>query len=324
VIEPSSSVVAASEPSTTGGGAGARRWIALGAVALALAIGVGLQVTRFAGRFRDNVALFSSPQLADGVPAAWNERVASRWLAVRFVTAGGERGFSPWRVGLWSGAWFLLAELALLAARGRSQWIWTHLFGLFAGVSCGYFLDPELRSYPWDLPALAVFVVALQLFDRDRRRWLLALVPIGVLFKETALLLPLLWLPGSRPRARRAAWVGAGLGLGLAAKLVAHLLGATAGGGAALALPSTELLLNLRHLRLTWLSIYTPLLFNAGTLVALALLPARGSRGTALRLLGGAFAAAALVFARLPEARIWFELLPVALLALERSASAAR
>ena len=305
----------------------ARRRLAALAVALALAAGLSVQIGRIAGAFPDNIALFSSPAGPAAFPAAWSGRLASRVLAFRFVLRTEGERFSPQRVGAWTGVWFLLAALSLVALRGDSPWIYGHLLGGCAGISLGYFLDWELRVYPWDLPAYFFFTLGVALYARGRALPLVLLVPVAVAFKETALLLVILlaFLPGSV--AKRTALVAAGLALGFGAKLALDLW---AGSDRLVLTMSThhasELLLvtNLRYLRDAWASPYSPLLFNAGTLLALLLVPAAGTKARALRLLAGVFALSVFLFGFIREARVWFELLPVALFALELDGRAAR
>jgi len=304
----------------------ARRALAVVAVALALAAALTQQVTRIAPAHPDSVGLFSSIRLPADAPDAWRGRLAARELAVGFVTGAGRHGFSPARVGLWSGAWFLVTALVLLAWRRRSDWIWLYLFGTFAAVSSGYFLDETLRVYPWDLPALCCFTLAIVAFDRGRGAALVALVPLAVPFKETALLLPLLLLfLDRRPRARRLGLAAAALALGVAARVA---LNVAAGSGHLLLNSDTRwhgdlyALVNLHYLLASAATLLSPLAFDAGLLLVLALLPPAGREGAGLRALGGAFALAVFAFARLPEARIWFDLVPAALLAIELQARA--
>ena len=50
----------------------------------------------------------------------------------------------------------------------------------------GYSVGPDLRIYPWDLPALAVFTLFVALVrSGSRPHWILLTIWLGMPFKET-------------------------------------------------------------------------------------------------------------------------------------------
>jgi hypothetical protein len=258
--------------------------------------------------------------------------VRSNWmgrvLSIRFAHAFARASYSErmvdietfcqgvgFYVAFWMGATFLaclmaLEESALLA-----------ILGIFAGVSFGYTNGISDRIYPWDMPALFFFALFVCLLARGRQDWFLPILPVAVLFKETALLLPFAYLLGPRPLKRRLATFAIAAILAAAARLVATRWAGTTEG---VLLNWKIPLANLRYFftgefpepgwyqyPLRW-QIH-PILANAGLCVAFLLVKSDDPNMPALRCVFWLFTLMTFLFGIILEFRIWFELIPICL-----------
>jgi len=229
-------------------------------------------------------------------------------------------------VGVYSALW--LAVIAALYLIFVPESALLAMLATYAGVAFGYLPGIADRIYPWDMPALAFFVLFVCLLIRRRAELFLWVMPVGVLCKETVAVLALayLFIEGSR---RRRLWLfGAALALALAARLFAGLATQSLSGGA----PSLTLLLaNLRFLATgefphpewyRWIG--GPghaLLLDAGLLLGFVLHPHRDANTRMLRVLVLALVAGNLACGIVFEYRIWFELIPLCLYPFLRQAA---
>jgi len=252
----------------------------------------------------------------------WRPRLLSNFLAGRLAqrVEGPIPESRMARVAAaWTGVWFFATALAIIAFTGRHAMF--YLFATFAGVAFGYLPTVNARIYPWDLPALFIFTLFTVLVRGNRLAPLLILPAIGVLFKETSIVLcfALLCLEGSwRQRLGR---FGLAAGLCIVVKLVIDaavgvpLPGASMTTGDA---QQSNLLFNLHALgHVAHRFMVHPIMVNAGTVAALFILPRKDSRIVMAQVTALLFALNMLAFGRIVEYRIWFELIPLAALAFE-------
>ncbi len=220
-------------------------------------------------------------------------------------------------VAMWTIGWFLLICLVLIFFRKRGAVF--YIFGMFAGLSYGYMPRLSTRIYPWDLPALFIFTFFVLLYARDKYRWLFALAPLGMGFKETSLILCAAFLFSELPWKTR--WM---LFLGCGAVCVAIKVGldlyvhvpipffTMENGFESTRVTNFYIIRNLIGFREL-----VPFFINAGTLLAFVLLPIYDRKLLGMKFIAGLFALGNLFFGNVFEYRIWFEMIPFALYGIE-------
>lgn len=220
-------------------------------------------------------------------------------------------------VGLWAAGWFVLISLLFVFFLKRRSLF--YILGIFAGVSFGY-MDIErtsidLRLYPWDLPSLFVYALFLLLFIQKRYFLLLFLIPLGVGFKETSMLLCSAFLFADLDWKKRLQFLvisGAlSLGMKTALDLVTH--------SPIFFTMQTEIEGESHFMRNVFsLKSIIPLFINSGTLLALFILPkAENKTIYAIKLIAVLFFTGNFLFGIITEYRIWFELLPLSLYVID-------
>ncbi len=262
-----------------------------------------------------------------GLKTAWKTRLLSNALAwqvdrlsawimshinVQYINRP-----QPFAVALWTVGWFVLICLVyIVLLRRRSVF---YIFGTYAALTFGYIPKlPATRIYPWDMPALFIYVLFLFLFLGNRFRWLLLLLPLGMGFKETTGVLCLAFLLSNELTAgQKWKMFGAALALCVAVKVGIDIFTRSASpfftmetglGGAA----SSIYLIN----NVGSLASWPVFLVNAGSLLAFLILPTSDKKLVALKILAGVFALGNFLFGTILEFRIWFELIPFALYAI--------
>jgi len=303
---------------------------AIAAVGIAAAVGLyhlGLLVAPLHEHNAQTFFAFDTLGLED-LARAWRGRVLSLWAADAFgalhpalpVLPGtpADAAWSTVAIAQWLGCWGLVLAAIWLAARRERALL--PILGTYACLAFGYSVGPDLRVYPWDLPALAVFTaVVAGVSCGSRPVWLALAIWLGMAFKETAIVLSLVAFALPLARREQLAWAGA-----MAAGCVLLKIGldlTTGNGSVGLTMATSSFYdegplwwWNLRQL-----SSGVPLLVNAGTLLAFLLLPGRDRTLLAFKAIAGAFALGNLLFGVITEYRIWFEMIPLALFALERA-----
>lgn len=220
-------------------------------------------------------------------------------------------------VALWTATWFLLICLFLILFHKRRSIF--YIFGMFAALSFGYMPRLAIRIYPWDMPALFIFTAFTLLFIRNKKWWLLFLIPIGTGFKETAIILCIAFLFLDMPANQK--WlmtIGAGI-LCIVVKLALDLY-------VNVPVPFFTMEQGFESSRLT--NVYVvrnliglkeviPFFINSGTLLVFLLLPIYDRKVLGLKLITALFIAGNMFFGNIFEYRIWFEMIPFALCGLE-------
>lgn len=254
----------------------------------------------------------------------WQPRVLSMLagsFAVRhaLVENGFEREAFGEGVGLYAAFWLALMSALYLVFVPRSALL--AMLATYAAVAFGYLPGIADRVFPWDLPALAFFVLFVCLLIRRRVELFLFALPVGVLFKETVGILCLAYLFVDGSRSRRLRLFGAALALALVPRAIAGwaTTGSLSGGA-----PNLRLFVaNVRFL-LTgtfphpewyrWIGGPIHAVFvDTGLLLGFILHPYRDANTPMLRLLVLAFTLGILGSGIVLEYRIWFELIPLCL-----------
>lgn len=299
-------------------------------IALGLALGFFCQILFVAPIVPDSAYTFQRLEQTEvqRLVQAWAPRVASLYLSNTWLTgvdaliqsAGIEmEPETRTAVGMasWCAGWFFLISLV---------WIWRYkfhsLFFLFATYACmtfAYMPRIDFKVYAWDIPALFFATLFVAVFTRKKDTaayvWgLAALIWLGISFKETAIVFfvfPLLmprWTWSKRlALCGGVALVGLGIKYGLT-YLANHSFTSVMAGG-----PNADSFwrLNLRLL------VTRPLLLaNAGSLLALFLVPSKNQTVLLFKGIAILFTLNIFIFGIATEYRIWFEMIPLSLYAL--------
>ncbi len=299
-------------------------------VTVALAVGLyhlGLLVAPLHDHSAQTFFAFETLGLED-LARAWRARVFSRWAAEGLAwihpllpVLPGTPPALPWTsiaIAQWLALWGLVIGAILLAFQ-RERALFA-LVGCYACVVFGYSVGPDLRIYPWDLPALAVFTLFVALVRRGTRPlWILLTIWLGMPWKETAIVLSAFPFALALSRREQALWAGAAFAGCVAIKVGLDLATGNSAVGLTMATASFFDEGPLWWWNLRQLGTGVPLLVNAGTLLAFLLLPHAGRTLVTFKAIALAFALGNLLFGVITEARIWFELIPLALYALDQA-----
>lgn len=256
------------------------------------------------------------PRLFSNALAAFTARV-SGWLLARWDIPMIKRPLEL-TVGLWTTGWFLLTSSVLVFALKRRSIF--YFFGLYAGISFGYMtrLRQSARIYPWDMPALFFYTLFIVLFTNKKYWWIFFIIPFCSGFKETVIVLCLAFLFADVPWKQRIGMVVGSLVLSIAVKIGIDIYThgplfftmETRLGGEATA--------GIHFFENMWVfKGFLPYFANAGTLLAFIILPIVNKNVLYLKLLAIPFILGILFFGVADEYRIWFELIPFALYAID-------
>jgi len=222
-------------------------------------------------------------------------------------------------VGLHSALWMLATMGVLVAGFGRRAL--PLMWGVAAAVAFGYTPGLVSRVYPWDLPALFFFTAFTVVLARERWNWLPAVILVGALFKETTAVLCIAPLFLSGPWRRRIIWTGSLMAAFLVVKVGVDLLVQNPVPllSPTVHPPEGDTWRLAENVKLLWRPPYThPIWINAGTLVAVFAIPWRQPNGHLIRTIAVCFAGSIMIFGVASEYRIWFEMIPLCVLALTR------
>lgn len=260
---------------------------------------------------------------------AWKPRLFSTALATLFVDVFKYNMLSATDVvigkagvgiiiGSWSVGWFALISFVLITTLKKRAVF--YIIGLFAGLSFGYqvFYGTVIRVYSWDMPVLFIYVLFLILFINKKYNWLLAVISLGVGFKETTIILCFGFLFADLPLKRRILMFASGLGLSIIIKILidiyvqAPLFFTMEYGLLDKNFMGSYMLRNLRNFKEV-----IPLFSNAGLIIILFLCPNLNKEIVALKFIAVIFIVGNTLFGIVTEYRVWFEIIPFGLYALD-------
>ena len=232
---------------------------------------------------------------------------------VRYVVD--PRAFS---IALWTSLWFVLIALVYIFFLKRRAVM--YILGTYAAITFGYMPKVDTtRIYPWDMPALFIFVIFLFLFLNNEYKWILVLLPLAMGFKETAGVLCVAFLLADG-LSRKDKWkmflaalvlcILVKLGIDVFTRSSSPLFTMETGLGGA---PSTIYLIQ----NLNSFDALQPFLINAGTLLSFIILSTPDKKIISLKVMAVLFALGNFLFGAVIEYRIWFELIPFALYTIE-------
>lgn len=124
----------------------------------------------------------------------WRPRLLSNILAGQIVkmcrNTASKHDQLKTAVTAWTFIWFILISGVFIVILPKKALYFA--FGIFAGIAAAYLNDP--RVYPWDMPALFVYSLLLACYHVKFDRLALIILPMGMLFKETTILLCFIFL----------------------------------------------------------------------------------------------------------------------------------
>ena len=250
------------------------------------------------------------PRLFSTGLAAWTVYVSTKLLGEEPILSAS----TPLElaVGLWTVGWFVLSALILVYFLKRRSLF--YIIGIFTAISFGYMdinrVSYAWRLYPWDLPPIFFFTVFVLLFIKKKYLWLLVIIPLGVGFKESIMILSVAFLLADLPWKQ-----GVYLFLGVSVLSVGVKIMLDIAVQAPLFFTMET---GARSSNLSSFKTIVPFFVNSGTLLAFYLLPSSENKNiTALKLISIPFVLGTLLFGIITEYRIWFELIPFALYALD-------
>ncbi len=302
-------------------------------ISIAVFISLSLSVTYFftsasyATGHEDNIAAFKSFagtfQEYKKLRQEWRPRLFANYFAGLLMPSGNDRRSFQYSVGLWNAGFFLLCCAAYIVFDHRNAVFL--IFGTFASLYYAFSPLSESHIYPWDMPALFFYILMYCAYKRSITG-LLAVLWIGTGFKETVALGSILFLfwPGMTVP-RKLAYFFSGLVGCISVKLAIDLL---TGNPSPLftmtfynfgllnevAETSKGLFYNLKALSSAYLN--HPLFVNAGTFVIFLLLLPRDLDDWMWKIVGVLFLAGILFCGVVNEARVFFEMIPIALWAI--------
>jgi hypothetical protein len=273
-------------------------------------------------------------QYIKNLDPAWRTRLFTNFLAAKFSFLGeslwqmrhDQGGFLDYfqniqyTVALWTGFWFMIIGLLyIFVGKGGSI---LYLFGTGAALLFDY-TEHAKYIYPWDMPALLIFTVFVILYANRKYWWIFALLPLGMGFKETTMVLCFSFLYCEMPEKRRVLIFGISLILCMMVKIAIDIYVQNP-------IPFFTMEHNIeptyledanvmRNLRCLIEQHFLPLLVNGGTLLAFLILPSLNKTMRAFKIISLPFLIFILVFAGIGEYRVFFEMIPFALYSLTTS-----
>lgn len=257
----------------------------------------------------------------------WRTRILSNFLAGRLVNAveglygtTDRQAAIPRVAAIWSSAWLLMINAVLVVIHRERALLF--ILATFTAMTFAY--TPGIgaaRIYPWDLPALFFFTCFVAVLKLRREERLVVLIPLATLFKETALLLVVAFLFWQVPWRRRLLAMVTAAVSALFLKGVVDVVTANPSPILTMTLrdgPDVHrYITNLQHLVAVGNWTRHPVFINAGLLVSLLLLPIGDRRIRTVQVIAILFILGNFLFGNIAEYRIWFELVPLSLYAIE-------
>lgn len=305
-------------------------------VCIALFISVSLSITyyftctSYASGHEDNAIAFKS--FSGGIEQykklrqEWRPRLFANYLAGLLMPARAGVGVFQQTVGLWNAAWFLACCLMYVAFDARNAIFL--VFGTFGALYYAFTPLSESHIYPWDMPALFFYVLIYVAYARKSITPLLLTLWVGTGFKETVALGSVIFLfwQGLALQRRLAYFLAAAVGC-VSVKLAIDLITANPSPLLTMTFNNFGLLGDIAVTHqgfaynwnaLTKLYLNHPVFVNAGTFVTFLLLFPRDVEDWMWKTLGVLFLAGIMLFGVINEARVFFEMIPLSLWALNK------
>lgn len=299
-------------------------------IAISLSITYYFSCTSYASGHEDNVIAFSS--FSGGLEQyrklrqEWRPRVFANYLAGFLVSPRMNARVFDHRVGLWNAGWFMLCCLVYVVFDLRNAIFL--IFGTFAALYYAFAPLSESHIYPWDIPAMFFYVSIYAAHARKSITPLLFILWVGSGFKETVALGSMVFLFRSdlSVKGRLAYFFAAVVGC-VSVKLAIDLITANPSPLFSMTLKNFGLIDEIAATSQGWaynLHAFTrvylnhPIFVNAGTFAIFLLLLPKDLDDWMWKLLGVLFLAGIVLFGVINEARVFFEMIPISLWAINK------
>jgi hypothetical protein len=222
------------------------------------------------------------------------------------------------RVGIWTVFW--LFPIFLLFIILRKEHSIFYLYGIFTAMFLTFLPNMYGRVYPWDMPALFFYCLFIFVTVKKEYKWLVLILPVATGFKETAVILPLIFLVWEEAGfKKRLIYFSVTLLLCIAVK---SALGIITQNQSVFFTMQTNVKSNLQIVE-NIMSVFKGdiilyLLINAGTLFAFFILPTKDKYIICLKIIALIFCFSNLIYGNFHEYRIFLELIPFALYGFDK------
>jgi hypothetical protein len=309
-------------------------------VCIALFISVSLSVTyyftctSYASGHEDNAIAFKS--FSGGLEQykklrqEWRPRLFANYFASLLVPSRADTRYFQHSVGLWNAGWFLACCLMYVAFDFRNAIFL--VFGTFGALYYAFTPLSESHIYPWDMPALFFYVLIYVTYARKSITPLLLILWVGAGFKETVALGSMIFLfrQDLSLQRRFAYFLAAAVGC-VSVKLAIDLLTGSPSLLLTMTFDNFGLLSEIAETHqgfaynwqaLTKLYLNHPIFVNAGTLVIFLLLLPKDQEDWMWKALGVLFLVGIMFCGVVNEARVFFEMIPLSLWAINKKLQA--
>ncbi|MBN2544361.1 MAG: hypothetical protein JXB50_01105 [Spirochaetes bacterium] len=218
------------------------------------------------------------------------------------------------RVGIWTVFWLFLTFLIFIILRKNFSLF--YMFGIFAALSIYFVSDEYARVYPWDMPMVFFYSLVILLTVKNQYKWLVLILPIATGFKETAIILPFIFL----------VWKDASYKKRILYMAVTFLLCIAVKSYFSIITKNSNIFFTMDiepNIHKSFLLIFTSnfnkiLFINAGTLFTFFILPTKDLYISCLKVISLIFLICMFIFGHYHEYRIFLELAPFALYGFDR------
>ncbi|MEJ2745626.1 MAG: hypothetical protein P8123_08105 [bacterium] len=255
----------------------------------------------------------------------WKARLLSNYLAKWFALLGKaiattEGGALKATIGIWAFCWlFAINTLYILLARKACLY---YIFGTFASLAFAYVpFGSNVWFYPWDLPNLFMFTLCVLCLRNSHFEPLRIIIPLGIFFRETIIVLSFSFLFMPLPRKTRIKYWGIALALCIAVRCMIDLIVKNPVPIFSMRLGNPQQLYLWNNIW-CWFHMYLPsfhhpIFINSGTLLCLLLLPHLDWRVYLLKGVALIFLINIFLLGRFVEYRSFIEIIPLALWGFE-------
>lgn len=222
------------------------------------------------------------------------------------------------RVGIWTVFWLFLINLLFIILRKNFSLF--YMFGIFTTLSFVYIPDIYARVYPWDMPALFFYSLFIFILAKGKLKWLILILPLATGFKETVIILSLIFLVWDEVSLKeRIIYTALTLILCI---IVKSFLGVITKNDTIFFTMDVNFD-TIKNALTNVLSIfngnfYNLIFINAGTTLAFLILPSKDKYILCLKVIALIFIASNFIYGNIQEYRIFIEIIPFALYGFDK------
>lgn len=222
------------------------------------------------------------------------------------------------RVGIWTVFWLFLINLLFIILRKNFSLF--YMFGIFTALSFVYIPDIYARVYPWDMPSLFFYCLFIFILAKGKLKWLIFILPIATGFKETVIILSLIFLVWDEVNFKnRIIYTVLTLVLCISLKSILGII--TRNESVFFTMDVNFDTINnalTNVLSLFKGNVYNLIFINAGTALTFFMLPSRDKYILCLKVIALIFIASNFIYGNIAEYRIFIEIIPFALYGFDK------